>query len=99
MSEDKFLEVFEKKMCNIKQTCIACNVSREWYYRHCKRGTFKKRVDAILEGMVDDVESQLYLNIMAGKEASIFYFLKTKGKHRGWAEVHESNTDRTIEWE
>lgn len=41
------------------------------------------------ESTTDYVESQLMKNIALGKEASIIFYLKTKGKRRGYAERHE----------
>jgi hypothetical protein len=38
---------------------------------------------------LDYTESQLKKNIKAGKEASIFFHLKCKGKARGWIERQE----------
>ena len=87
MTEKKFLEVFELKMGNIKQTCKACNVGRDWYYDRYKTDTFKKKVDEVREGMIDDTISMLHQNIQDGKEPSIFYFLKTQAKHRGYSET------------
>lgn len=38
------------------------------------------------EAMIDFTEQQLFKNIQGGKEASIFFYLKTKAKHRGYIE-------------
>ena len=98
MNEDKFIEIFELKQGNIKRTCMACGVSREWYYRHYKHDTFKKRVDDVMEGMIDDTVSQLHTNIAEGKEASVFYFLKTQAKHRGFGETLANDNNEVTTW-
>jgi len=90
-----FLEHFETTATNIKQTCEKIGVSRSRYYEWYKVDTFKKLVDDIVEGLIDDVESQLYSNIMDGKEASIFFFLKTRAKHRGYVEKQEIDMKAT----
>ena len=41
------------------------------------------------ETELDFTELKLHENIKAGKEASIFFKLKTKGKHRGYIERQE----------
>ena len=41
------------------------------------------------ERRLDFAESKLDENINAGKEASIFFFLKCRGKHRGYIERQE----------
>ena len=89
MNEDKFIEIFEAKMGNIKQTCKALGISRQCYYDNYKIDTFKNRVDAVKEGLIDDTESMLYQNIFEGKESSIFFYLKTQAKHRGYIEKVE----------
>jgi len=92
-----FMSAFEKHSCNVKQTCTAAGVSRTQYYKWLKVDTFKKLVDDVVEGLIDDVESQLYMNIMDGKESSIFFFLKTRAKHRGYIEKQEIEMNATQE--
>jgi len=41
------------------------------------------------EGLIDDGESHLAKNVRDGKEASIFFLLKTLGKDRGYVERQE----------
>jgi hypothetical protein len=61
--------------------------SRQTIYNHLKKS---KRLQAIYdnenEAMIDFAEMKLFENIQAGKEASIFFYLKTKAKHRGYIE-------------
>jgi hypothetical protein len=53
-------------------------------YRDC--------VQALGDVALDFVESQLHTNIRAGKEASAIFYMKTKGKKRGYIEsVHNIN--------
>ena len=98
MTEDKFIDIFELKQGNIKQTCKAIGVSRQWYYNHYKVDTFKKRVDDVMEGLIDDTVSQLHINIQEGKEASVFYFLKTQAKHRGYGESIANDNQEVTTW-
>lgn len=90
VNQKKFLDIFTEKATNIKQTCAAIGISRSRYYEWYKEDIFKSKVDDIVEGLIDDVESQLYMNIMDGKESSIFFFLKTRAKHRGYIERQET---------
>ena len=43
----------------------------------------------VTEATIDMVEAELLKNIRAGKEASIFFYLKCKAKHRGYVERQE----------
>jgi len=65
----------------------------------CARSTIQSRIDKspslrsaledAREGMVDNAESALYKNILAGDTPSIIFFLKTRGKERGYVERQE----------
>ena len=84
-----FLEHFEINATNIKRTCDAVGIGRGTYYRWVESDPdFKHDIDDIHEGFIDEVESLLYKNIQAGHEAYIFFFLKCKGKGRGYIEKH-----------
>ena len=70
---------------------------------NCKPGTvrnyikrfpeLKEEIDEAREAMVDYAESKLLQNIKEGKEASIFFYLKTQGRSRGYGD--SSNIDLT----
>lgn len=66
--------------------------SRTTVHRYVNQyATVKAAYEEANESMIDFAEQQLFKNIKAGKEASIFFFLKTKAKHRGYVE----RTERT----
>lgn len=50
---------------------------------------FKEIITDARESCVDVSESQLMKNVRAGKEASVFFHLKTQGKSRGYVERQE----------
>lgn len=80
----------EKSLGIVTMACEACGTSRDTFYRYCKEDKeFKQQVVGI-EGMaIDFVESQLFARIKEGKEASTIFYLKTKGKNRGYVERQE----------
>ena len=49
----------------------------------------KQEVESIEDVALDFAESALHDNIKNGKEASIIFYLKTKGKNRGYVERQE----------
>lgn len=64
--------------------------SRTTVHRYVNQyATVKAAYEEANESMIDFAEQQLFKNIKAGKEASIFFFLKTKAKHRGYVERAE----------
>lgn len=52
---------------------------------------FRKKVDEIREECVDYVEGQLLKQIKTGGAAQTIFYLKTKGKHRGYIEQNDTN--------
>jgi hypothetical protein len=85
-----FLTAFERKMCDVTAASKACGMSRFQVYTWRKADpAFEAEFIEMTERDLDYTESQLKKNIRAGKEASIFFHLKCKGKKRGWVERQE----------
>lgn len=89
---DKFLEVYATKMGNVSKACKAANISRQTFYDWMKDKQFAGKVDEVREGLLDFAEHQLLSNIRDGKTAEILFYLKTKGKGRGYIERQEVDT-------
>jgi len=86
--QEKFLESLAAKG-NITLACKAVNINRCTYYRWLKNDKFENKVNEIAESLVDFAESQLLLLMKAQNPTAIIFFLKTKGKSRGYSETHE----------
>ena len=88
-----FLDAFANVCAsNIYATCKKIGISRRTYYKWCENNPeFKNLVNDELESLIDLAETKLQQNIMEGKEQSIFFFLKTKGKSRGYIETVDNN--------
>lgn len=85
--KEKFLEVFENNTANISAACAAAGIARSTFYLWMKEDPdFKDQAEAIQESMIDLAESKLLENIKSNKETSIIFYLKTKGKSRGYVE-------------
>ena len=68
--------------------CRAMGISVTCYYGYMKNDPlFEEAVVLINETAIDFAESKLFENINSGYEASIIYFLKTKGRARGYSEI------------
>lgn len=84
----KIAEVYEKKACNVSATCAALNISRTMWYRWREK---HPGLDELLkeseEGLIDFAETKLMENIQNGDVTSLIFFLKTKGKGRGYVET------------
>lgn len=89
--QKEFLEVFENSSCNISVACKKFKITRQTYYNWLENPKFKQEIIDIEESLIDYAETKLMQNIKEGKESSIFFFLKTKGKKRGYIETVEQN--------
>ena len=89
-NKKKVLEALEKTLGIVTSACKMCDVSRTQFYIWYKEDAeFNKAVDEV-EGMaLDFAESKLLENIKSKKETSIIFYLKTKGKKRGYIEKQE----------
>lgn len=89
--QKKFLEIYENSSCNVSVACKKFGITRQCYYQWLDNPRFKQEIVDIDESLIDYAETKLMQNIKDGKEASIFFFLKTKGKKRGYIETVEQN--------
>jgi len=90
--KDQFLEVFANKLGNVSKACEATDISRRTFYNWLKEEDFSSKVEDVREGLIDFAEAQLLSNIKEGKTAEILFYLKTKGKKRGYIERQEVET-------
>jgi hypothetical protein len=66
----------------------------DWYHNN---ETFRELVRDAREAEKDWVETKLKMNIRQNKEASIFFFLKTQAKDRGYIERSEHDHSGQIQ--
>lgn len=86
-SKGKFLEALAAAAGIVLTACESVNVSRSTYYRWYKEdAAFAERVDEISEEQMDFVEGKLLKSIKEGDTTAIIFYLKTKGKKRGYSE-------------
>lgn len=83
--------MYENAFANVTSTVEACHIGRSTFYKWKKENaTFREIAEEIEEGIIDYVETRLIKNIQEGKEASLIFFLKTRGKKRGYIETTEN---------
>lgn len=96
-AQKRMLEALHKTMGVVTPALHSANVSRTQYYKWLKVDKeFKKDVDTLPEIALDFVESRLYQLIDAGNPTSILFYLKTKGKHRGYIEEYTGDVNFTV---
>jgi len=89
-SKEKFLENFKLSLGNISISCEASGISRQTYYNWTKQDAdFSNQCRDIEERNLDLAEMKLLNAIREGKTAELLFYLKTKGKKRGYVERQE----------
>ena len=84
------VEAMTKSLGIVTQACKAVGVDRRTYYDwYAKDPEFKKEIDDIQNVALDFVEGQLFKQINKGEISSTIFYLKTKGKSRGFIERSE----------
>lgn len=79
-----FLDAYRSAGGVIKRACVALGIDESTFYYW--RRNDKDFAAAFEEARIDYVEGRLMERINAGDTTAMIYFLKTKGRHRGWSE-------------
>jgi hypothetical protein len=84
------LEALEKTLGVVSTACKLANVSRGVFYEYYNKDEkFRQQVDEIEQISIDFAESQLLKQIKGGNTTATIFYLKTKGKARGYVEKQE----------
>ena len=84
--KELFIENYSKTL-HISNSCKAAGYSRPTHYTYYENDMiYREKIDEAKEAFIDGVEDELYKLISKGQFSAIQYFLKSKGKSRGWAD-------------
>lgn len=84
------IEALEKSLGIVTVACKQVDISRETHYRWLREDPdYKVAVESISDIALDFAESQLHKQIQGGEVTSTIFYLKTKGKKRGYIEKSE----------
>jgi hypothetical protein len=84
------LKALEQTLGVVTTACRKVDVGRTTYYDWMRDDEeFNKSVQELSNVALDFVESKLFENIRDGKTSEIIFYLKTKGKSRGYIERQE----------
>lgn len=85
-----FLDTLRERLGIIAASCKACSISRQTFYNWKKADeVFRREVEDITEEQLDYVEDRLLKLVAIGDTTATIFYLKTKGKKRGWSEVYQ----------
>lgn len=89
-SKKAVIESLEKSLGVVTTACKAAGVGRTIFYEWLKVDKeFKEQVEEISNVALDFAESQLHKQIGSGNSSATIFYLKTKGKKRGYIERSE----------
>lgn len=90
--QKQFLDVFKSAAGNISVAADHMNMSRRTFHLWMNTNEkFREEAEDVKESLIDLAESKLLLNVKEGKEASVFFLLKTLGKKRGYIETVQND--------
>ena len=86
----EILEALEKSLGIVTTACKQVGINRDTYYEWLKKDKeFKRKVKELENVALDFAESQLHKQIAKGNPLSTMFYLKCKGKKRGYIEQQE----------
>ena len=87
ITKKAMIEALEKSLGIVTTACKTVGISRETHYRWTREDeNYKSLVEGIADIALDFAESQLHKQIKDGEVSSTIFYLKTKGKKRGYIE-------------
>ena len=97
--KDLMLEALRKSLGIVTTACLSVGIDRSTHYEWLKSDSdYKAKVEALDDVVLDFAESQLHKSINNGSDTATIFFLKTKGKKRGYIEKQEiTNTNLNVE--
>ena len=90
IKKESILKALEKNLGVVTLSCRKANIPRSTFYKWLKEDQeFAEQVKEIENVALDFAESELLKQIQNGIPTSTIFYLKTKGKKRGYIERQE----------
>jgi hypothetical protein len=85
------IEALIKSLGIVSAACDSLKIGRSTFYKYYREDVeFKLAVEDVQEIALDFVETKLFSKIKGGDTTAIIFYLKTKGKARGYIERTEN---------
>jgi hypothetical protein len=89
-NKKRLIEALEKSLGIVTKACNLAEMGRTTFYNYYNNDeVFKAKVDDIENIALDFAESKLHKMIGDENTAAVIFYLKTKGKKRGYIERNE----------
>lgn len=96
--KNAMLDALEKSLGVVTTACRSVGIGRTTHYLWLEQDVeYRKAVDELQNMTLDFAESQLHKQIKEGNTTATIFYLKTKGKKRGYIERQEIQMDGAIE--
>lgn len=96
IGKKEMLESLKASGGNVSEACDSLGISRTTHYTWLKEDEdYRQSVEDISEGTIDFVEGQLQKRIKDGDTTAMIFFLKTRGKKRGYVERIEQDLNHS----
>jgi len=90
IKKESILKALEKNLGVVTLSCRKAEIPRSTFYKWLNEDEeFAKQVNEIANVALDFAESELFKQIQNGVPTSTIFYLKTKGKKRGYIERQE----------
>ena len=85
------IEALEKTLGVVTEACKKVKIARQTHYRWLEEDSdYKTAVEGITDIAIDFAETQLHRQIREQNTKATIFYLKTKGKNRGYVERQET---------
>lgn len=86
----RMIEALEASLGVVTSAAKKAGIDRGSHYKWYKNDEkYRTAVDAVQDIALDFAESKLHQSIASGSDTAIIFYLKTKGKRRGYIERQE----------
>lgn len=90
VTNKEIIAEIERQRGNLTAAARVLGLHRSTLYKRAQRSaTLQAAIEGAREAMLDEAESVLYDKVLAGSTAELIFFLKTRGKGRGYVERQE----------
>jgi hypothetical protein len=97
VQKKKLIEALEKSMGVVTTACASLKIDRSTHYKWLMEDeSYRNMVQEIENVALDFAESKLHANIAQMDTTAIIFFLKTKGKNRGYTEKNTLDVNATF---
>jgi hypothetical protein len=92
-NKKKTLQALERHLGVIQPAIKEAGICRQTFYYYMRTDpVFKQAVEDIHEATTDFVENELFKKIKEGSEKSIIFYMKHKGRKRGYSDTLDITT-------